>query len=1252
MLGDCETGCLRYFAGSRVQLMRNVIIVLILLQVLPSSVFAQEALTEAFFENRIRPILSGICFRCHGGERISGGLRVDTRSALLEGGDSGPAIVAGQPESSLLLQAIGRQPDVSAMPPAVDQSLSRQQVEDFRSWIAAGAFWPERGQAFASVKHWSFQPLVTGPVPQSGSDWCETEVDAFVLRALTQAGQQPRERADRRVLLRRLTFDLTGLPPTVGELDAFERDLDPAAFERVIERLLATPAYGEKWGRHWLDVVRYADTAGETADYPVPEAWRYRNYVIDAFNQDMPFDQFVREQVAGDILAQRNSGERYAEQTTATGYLALSRRFGFDSENYHHLTIHDTIDSLGQTFLGLSIGCARCHDHKFDPISMREYYGLYGIFDSSRYPFPGSEQKQRTRSLAPLVPPERAVAEWRAFVRRTAEISRQLAAMQRPVPSAVLRSLLDLDGDFELQAPAAGGSNGVPVSPWLYRGAVSITSEAQSPFQHLHPRGRYGLSVAAGAEPWRVWQRLNSVSPAGVSKLWFSIDLRVRDPAAAAGGHIIRLESCEDERSVDLVLGQGRVEWRSGDSSGLVGEYRTGGWVTLQLEFDLRSQHIEFCVGTEQGLQRTEGRLTWSSSAPDLLILASDSEHAADRPALDIDNIVVQHVSPGAVTLDWAGGSSGEVSAVDLAARLRQLTGLDGDLEQQVSGSQLAAPWNAGPGSVVQVRAESQSPLQNVYGEGHQGLHLPQRSEYDGFGLTISDLPTDPEGRVHLAFDVRPYRAMENCGSWRYYIGHGPGPMPALELHFTDRALFLKSAAGFVRLSELRIGEWQQVQLVLDVRNRRFEGRTVGTAESADFRGECLPSWDGVIDYSFIDSYGHLPGIRPALDVDNFAIQAAPIPAVSHRVPMHVATELRKEVQRLRQQISEMQGRGDGLQQELQALLSGGPYPMAYAMSEGTPHDVRMQLRGEPDQQGELVSRGFLKALAVSEAEITGSGRLQLAEWLADPGNPLTARVIVNRIWQHHFGVGLVRTPNDFGVRGANPADAALLDYLAARFIRDGWRIKSLHRLILRSAVWQQRATAGGAGGDVWGVTRRRLSAEEIRDSILAVSGRLDRTVGGAHPFPRPFEWGFSQHGPFSAVYDHRQRSVYLMTQRLRRHPFLGLFDGSDPNASTADRARTTVPTQALFFMNDPLLHEAAAAWAVRLEESAGDDGERLQRAWQEALLRSPGVEELRDALEFMGNYGAEFSGVDRRRKSLEAVLRSLLSSNEFLHVD
>jgi hypothetical protein len=230
--------------------------------------------------------------------------------------------------------------------------------------------------------------------------------------------------------------------------------------------------------------------------------------------------------------------------------------------------------------------------------------------------------------------------------------------------------------------------------------------------------------------------------------------------------------------------------------------------------------------------------------------------------------------------------------------------------------------------------------------------------------------------------------------------------------------------------------------------------------------------------------------------------------------------------------------------------------------------------------------------------------------------------------------------------------DPELLDYLAERFVREGWRIKSLHRVILRSAVWQQQASAAGVVSAAPRVVRRRLSAEEIRDSILAVSGQLDRSVGTAHPFPQPFEWGFSQHGPFSAVYDHRRRSVYLMTSRLRRHPFLGLFDGPDTNASTADRARTTVPTQALFFMNDPLVHEAAAAWSERLEVTASEDSERLRLAWRQALQRWPEAEELSEALEFMQDYGVRFAESDGRRKSLEAVLRSLLGSNEFLHVD
>ncbi|MBC8115251.1 MAG: DUF1549 domain-containing protein, partial [Candidatus Saccharimonas sp.] len=355
---------------------------------------------DDFFEAQVRPVLVGTCLRCHGDTKTSGGLRIDSRETLLKGGESGPAIVPGKPEESLLIKAIQRQADVSAMPPEKDKALRADQVAAFVAWVKAGAVWPAKTAKFEVAKHWAFEPVrdVAPPVVQDKA-WVKCSIDAFIRAKQEAVGVRPAPPADKLTLIRRTTFDLTGLPPTPEEVQAFEKDNSPQAFETVVDRLLKSPHYGERWGRHWLDVVRYADTAGETADYPVPLAWRYRNYVIDAFNNDKPYDEFLREQIAGDVLAGQGPRERYAERATATGYLAISRRFGFDSENYHHLTIQDTIDTLGQTVLGLSLGCARCHDHKFDAVSMNDYYALYGIFDSSRYSFPGSEQKQKFRSM-------------------------------------------------------------------------------------------------------------------------------------------------------------------------------------------------------------------------------------------------------------------------------------------------------------------------------------------------------------------------------------------------------------------------------------------------------------------------------------------------------------------------------------------------------------------------------------------------------------------------------------------------------------------------------------------------------------------------------------------------------------------------------------------------------------------------------------------------------------------------------------
>jgi hypothetical protein len=344
---------------------------------------------------------------------------------------------------------------------------------------------------------------------------------------------------------------------------------------------------------------------------------------------------------------------------------------------------------------------------------------------------------------------------------------------------------------------------------------------------------------------------------------------------------------------------------------------------------------------------------------------------------------------------------------------------------------------------------------------------------------------------------------------------------------------------------------------------------------------------------------------------------------------------------------------------------------MAYGMAEGTPHDVPIQKRGEPSSPGDVVARGFVASLGGTSlpAELPGSGRLQLAEWLTSPEHPLTARVMVNRLWQYHFGRGLVKTPNDFGVRGLPPTHPELLDHLASKFVQSGWSIKSMHRLMMLSRTYQLASEQDSKGlpnpeAPVAAIDpaelyrhfqRRRLSAEEIRDSILRVSGELDPSRGERHPFPSPVSWGFSQHGPFIAVYDHNLRSVYLMTQRLKRHPFLALFDGSDPNASTANRPGTTVPTQALFFLNDAFVHAKADAWSAKLIADGRSESQQIDLAWQQAFNRSATTEERITSTEYLAAARDELTALNTEgadRRALASWLRTLLGSNEFLHVD
>jgi mono/diheme cytochrome c family protein len=777
-----------------------------------------------FFEKEVRPLFVAKCLKCHGPKKQQAGLRLDSRAGLMKGGDSGPVIVPAAPEKSRLLDVVRQNGEVK-MPPG--GKLREEQIGALARWVQLGAPWPEDTRAATPLRggpitaderrFWSLQPVADPPIPTvRDQGWPLTSLDRFVLAKLEAHGIVPNPVADRRTLLRRVTFDLTGLPPTPEEIWDFLGDERPDAFERVVDRLLASRHYGERWGRHWLDVVRYADTAGDGADYPVREAYRYRNYVIDAFNADKPYDEFLREQIAGDILARRGPPQKYVERVIATGYLAVGKRFGYNvNADFQHLDFSEVIDTVGRSILGLSLGCARCHDHKFDPVNMADYYALYGILQSSKWSFPGGEEYQRPANLLPLVVPEEAAKREKA-----------LAAELAPLD----------------------------------------------------------------AEKTRL----------------------------------------EAER-------------------------------------------------------------------------AKASPKPADKPP-----------------------------SAEVKARLEKLN---------------------------------------------------------------------------------------------------------------------------AELAQLG--------------NRRAE---IGSREI---------------------------------------------------------------------------------------------YEVAYGVSEGAAANARIQKRGEPDKLGPEVPRRFLEVLGGDPVPAgSGSGRLELAEWLTRPSNPLTARVFVNRVWQWHFGRGLVATPSDFGTRGDPVSHPELLDHLATAFVRSGYSVKALHRLILRSRVYQlssddnaKRFQADPQNRWLWRHTRQPLDAESIRDAMLAVSGRLDRSTPARHPFPPVSSWHFTIHNPFHAVYDSNHRSVYLMVQRARRHPYLALFDAADPNLSTAERLPTTTPTQALFLMNAPFVHEQAEGFARRLLADPGEETGRVRLGFEIAHGRAASEDEVREALAFIAGYRRKLAALGMPAENAAvaawaALGRVLMTSNAFLFVD
>lgn len=894
-----------------------------------------------FFEKKVRPILAQHCYECHSGQakKLKANLYLDTREGLLKGGDTGVAIVLGEPEKSRLIEAVRYGNPDFQMPPK--QKLSDAAIGDLIEWIKMGAPWPATAMAIAGVdenapeaereqrkrEHWAWQPVGQPPVPiVMNVKWPKTTVDHFILAGLESRGLAPAPAADRRSLIRRAYFDLIGLPPSPEEVEEFLKNQSADAFEKVIDQLLASPHYGERMGRHWLDVARYGeDQAHNFQPRLYPQGFRYRDWLVQAINRDLPYDRFLVEQIAGDLIEEEGRDERIA----ALGFFAVGPVYYGDRKMFDQWD--DRVDTLTRGVLGLTVACARCHDHKFDPVSARDYYALAGVFASSEY------------VEAPLVP-EEVVAEYQ-------------------------------------RGQAAIESKNKEIEMFIERQALKVAEE------------RLGQLAEYLAAAWRL----------------------------------------EQEENVDQVI-------------------------------------------REAGL---------------------------DKAVLE---------------------------------RFRQY-----------------------------LRSEA----------------TRKRDEFSQWQMAVSAKASDIIQRAAEALE-----------------------------------------GYFLSLAQLRrtTGEFEKAAAAITTEKSKLSGPKLDEAR--------VTALDELIGKTGVFTPG------------------------KNQVEKLMAPALQSQLA--------------GMRRDLESARKSAPakYPFAHALKEGQARNLPLLVRGNPEAPGEEVPRGFLAFLSGDERRIfkSGSGRLELARAIADARNPLTARVMVNRIWQQHFGRGLVRSPNNFGALGERPTHPELLDHLARQFVRSGWSIKFMHRLIMQSAAYQMSslsASDGGSAGAVgmemtvraqqldaenrwlWRQNRRRLEVEAWRDAMLAVSGALDRKVGGV---------------PSSlASPDHRRRTLYASVSRHDLDPLLRLFDFPDPNVTSDQRASTTVPLQQLFVLNSEFMARQARALAQRLlRESGSTEMERIDRAFLLVYGRPAREAERVLGLRFLGGQtlhvpeGAREAAFGR----WEQYAQVLLSANEFMYVD
>lgn len=1033
------------------------------------------------FEEHVRPLLEERCTKCHGERRQRSGLRLDARSAILAGGERGPAVLPGDPDASLLVRAVRRTDDDLSMPPR--DALAPDEVALLVRWVAAGAPGPDDADGStlptgfdleARKAHWAFRPLAD-PTPPVVADpeWVRSPIDAFVLSRLEAAGLRPAPEASRRDWLRRVTFDLTGLPPTPVEAEAFVRDAAPEAFPRVVDRLLGSPRFAERWARHWLDLVAYAETRGHEFDYVLPNAWQYRDWVIRAIDADVPYDRFLREQLAGDRLdpPRLHPRDGWNESILGTGFWSLGEEVhspvSTRADRMDRVT--SRIDALSRGFLGLSVACARCHDHKFDAISARDFYALAGFAEGATYAQIRFESYEDDRAIGAALDEQHGRARGTAIEALGREIERSATGIAELVRAArALRSDGFGDGAEELFSPERSSAGWMPVvRDRLRRRVVARAAEHRLDPAALASWVSAVDDLGAGAppdgDPGDAAVRVDYREP-GRTPLWqngFSFR------ATAAGDVALGDDLARPARRV-FTLGAARFDpaWR------------------------VVERHPES--------EPDPGQPDWMQAGVTL-----------KTPTFDLGSGKLWYLVEGA----------GDVYAAVDKHRL-----IDGPLHGRL-----------------------------VTGFGERG----------GFRWVGHDLSRYAGHRVHLEFSPRLAAAGAGDFAVALVVEADEAPSrdrPALFADATPEGVEATIRSAFAALAAERAGprEW-----------------------------------------AVADWWVTRPG--PAFDLGE--ARAALSPLVAAR---------RAEARAIRARSR-----------------------LAPAVIDGSGVDEELLTRGDVRTPAGPVPRRFLEALDGASALPVGasSGRLALAERLTASTNPLPARVLVNRIWHHLFGRGIVASVDDFGAMGDAPTHPALLDWLARRLIEQGWSMKGIVREVALSSTYRMSSAgdAAAAGEDpanlLWHkVPVRRLTAEAVRDAILAVSGGLDPTMFGP-PVPihlTRFLGGRGRpqtSGPPDGL---GRRSLYLAVRRNYVSPFLRAFDFPPPAQTMGRRGVSNVPAQALALMNDPFVAEQSKRWAARIHRPGREPEAVVGELYLQAFARAPTPDEVHDAVSFLSDAGGD----------------------------